>query len=101
MRWHKECVHENDRVMVHSSDGEAWKMFNSFDANSFSSYTSFHRKRKIIEELLGKNSSEYMVLVSNIWGVQHMGSGRQTQLGRVTKPHLSIPSSGLGLVGQN
>jgi hypothetical protein len=25
MRWHKECVRENDQVMVHPSDSEAWK----------------------------------------------------------------------------
>jgi hypothetical protein len=33
MRWHKEGIHENDRVMGHPSDGEAWKVLDRFDAN--------------------------------------------------------------------
>jgi hypothetical protein len=33
MRWHKEGVCEDDRVMVHPSDCEAWKAFYSCDAN--------------------------------------------------------------------
>jgi hypothetical protein len=33
MRWHKEGIHENDRVMWHPSDGEAWKVLNRFDAD--------------------------------------------------------------------
>jgi hypothetical protein len=36
MRWHKEGVHENDGVMVHSFDGEAWKALDNFDANFIS-----------------------------------------------------------------
>src|SRR6266540_3368622 len=31
MRWHKEGVRENDGVMVHPSDSEAWKALDSFD----------------------------------------------------------------------
>jgi hypothetical protein len=31
MRWHKEGVHENDQVMVHPSDSEAWKTLDDFD----------------------------------------------------------------------
>jgi hypothetical protein len=31
MRWHKEGVHENDQVMVHPSDSEAWKVLDDFD----------------------------------------------------------------------
>jgi hypothetical protein len=31
MRWHKEGERENNNVMVHSSDGEAWKALNNFD----------------------------------------------------------------------
>jgi hypothetical protein len=31
MRWHKEGVRENDQVMVHPSDGEAWKALDDFD----------------------------------------------------------------------
>jgi hypothetical protein len=31
MRWHKEGVHENDQVMVHPSDSEAWKALDDFD----------------------------------------------------------------------
>jgi hypothetical protein len=33
MRWHKESVHENDQVMVHPSDSEAWKALDDFDAD--------------------------------------------------------------------
>jgi hypothetical protein len=31
MRWHKEGIHENDGVVVHPSDGEAWKVLDRFD----------------------------------------------------------------------
>jgi hypothetical protein len=31
MRWHGVC--ENEQVMVHSSDGEAWKALDNFDAD--------------------------------------------------------------------
>jgi hypothetical protein len=31
--WHKEGICENDRVMVHSLDGEAWKVLDRFDAD--------------------------------------------------------------------
>jgi hypothetical protein len=31
MRWHKECERENNNVMVHPSDGEAWKALDNFD----------------------------------------------------------------------
>jgi hypothetical protein len=31
MRWHKEGVHENDELMVHPLDGDAWKAFDTFD----------------------------------------------------------------------
>jgi hypothetical protein len=31
MRWHKEGVRENDQVMVHPSDSEAWKALDDFD----------------------------------------------------------------------
>jgi hypothetical protein len=30
MRWHKECVRDND-LIVHPSDGDAWKALNTFD----------------------------------------------------------------------
>jgi hypothetical protein len=33
MRWHKESICENDRVMGHPSDGEALKVLNKFDAD--------------------------------------------------------------------
>jgi hypothetical protein len=33
MRWHKEHVRENDELMVHPSDGDAWKALNMFDPN--------------------------------------------------------------------
>jgi hypothetical protein len=32
MRWHKEGIRENDRVMWHPSNGEAWKVLDRFDA---------------------------------------------------------------------
>jgi hypothetical protein len=31
MRWYKEGVRENDQVMVHTSDSEAWKVLDDFD----------------------------------------------------------------------
>jgi hypothetical protein len=31
MRWHKEGVRENDQVMGHPSDTEAWKALDDFD----------------------------------------------------------------------
>jgi hypothetical protein len=33
MRWYKECARENDQVIVHPSDSEAWKTLDDFDAN--------------------------------------------------------------------
>jgi hypothetical protein len=33
MRWQKEGVRENDRVMVHPSDSEAWKALDDFDVD--------------------------------------------------------------------
>jgi hypothetical protein len=33
MRWHKEGICENDRVMVHRLDGEAWKVLDRFDVD--------------------------------------------------------------------
>jgi hypothetical protein len=33
MRWHKEGVHENDELIVHPSDGDAWKTLDTFDPN--------------------------------------------------------------------
>jgi hypothetical protein len=33
MMWHKEGIRENDGVIVHPSDSEAWKVLNSFEAN--------------------------------------------------------------------
>jgi hypothetical protein len=33
MRWHKEGVRENNQVMVHPSDSEAWKAQDDFDAD--------------------------------------------------------------------
>jgi hypothetical protein len=32
MRWHKEGIRENDRVIGHPPDGEAWKMLDRSDA---------------------------------------------------------------------
>jgi hypothetical protein len=33
MRWHKEGVRENDQVMVHPSDSEAWKALDDFNSD--------------------------------------------------------------------
>jgi hypothetical protein len=33
MRWHKEGIRENDGVMRHPSDGEAWKVLDMFDTD--------------------------------------------------------------------
>jgi hypothetical protein len=33
MRWHKEGIRENDGVMGHPSDGEAWKVLDRFDSD--------------------------------------------------------------------
>jgi hypothetical protein len=33
MRWYKKSVRENDQVMVHLSDSEAWKTLDDFDAD--------------------------------------------------------------------
>jgi hypothetical protein len=33
MRWHKEGIRENDWVMGHLSDSEAWKVLNRFDVD--------------------------------------------------------------------
>jgi hypothetical protein len=33
MRWHMEGVRENDQVMVHPSDSEAWKALDDFDSD--------------------------------------------------------------------
>jgi hypothetical protein len=31
MRWHKEAVRDNDDLIVHPSDGDAWKALDTFD----------------------------------------------------------------------
>jgi hypothetical protein len=41
---HKEGIHENDGVIGHPSDGEAWKVLDRFDAN-FASYARNVRLR--------------------------------------------------------
>jgi hypothetical protein len=33
MRWHKEGVRENDELIVHPSDGDAWKALDTFDTD--------------------------------------------------------------------
>jgi hypothetical protein len=49
MRWHMEGVRENDQVMVHPSNSEAWKALDDFDANftrdvqyEFTVFFTFH-----------------------------------------------------------
>jgi hypothetical protein len=31
MRWHKDCTDRQDGLMVHPSDGDAWKALDNFD----------------------------------------------------------------------
>jgi hypothetical protein len=42
MRWHKEGIRENDGVMGHPSNGEAWKVLDRFDANFASDERNVH-----------------------------------------------------------
>jgi hypothetical protein len=42
MRWHKEGIHENDGVMEHPSDGEAWKVLDGFDTDLTSDARNVH-----------------------------------------------------------
>jgi hypothetical protein len=42
MRWHKEGVRENDQVMVHPSDSEAWKILDNFDPDFTRDATNVH-----------------------------------------------------------
>jgi hypothetical protein len=42
VRWHKEGICENDRVMVHPSDSEAWKVLGNFDADFASDARNVH-----------------------------------------------------------
>jgi hypothetical protein len=41
-RWHKEGAYEDDRIMVHPSDSEAWKALDSFDADFASDARNVH-----------------------------------------------------------
>jgi hypothetical protein len=42
MRWHKEGIRENDGVMGHPSDGEAWKVLDRFDPDFVSHARNVH-----------------------------------------------------------
>jgi hypothetical protein len=42
MRWHKEGIRENDGVMGHPSDGEAWNVLDRFDADFASDARNIH-----------------------------------------------------------
>jgi hypothetical protein len=42
MRWHKEGIRENDRVMVHPSNGEAWKLLDRLDVDFASDARNIH-----------------------------------------------------------
>jgi hypothetical protein len=48
MRWHKEGMRENDRVMGHPSYRDAWKVLNRFDAD-FASDARNVRFRLVID----------------------------------------------------
>jgi hypothetical protein len=43
MRWHKEGERENNNVMVHPSDGEAWKALDNFDPDFATDASCSHR----------------------------------------------------------
>jgi hypothetical protein len=43
MRWHKDCTDIQDGLMVHPSDGDAWKALDNFDPE----YTSNGRNIRI------------------------------------------------------
>jgi hypothetical protein len=42
MRWHKEGICENDRVIGHPSNDEAWKVLDRFDADFASDARNVH-----------------------------------------------------------
>jgi hypothetical protein len=42
MRCHKEGIRENDRVMVHLSDDDAWNVLDNFDADFASDARNVH-----------------------------------------------------------
>jgi hypothetical protein len=42
MKRHKEGIYENDRLMEHPSDNEAWKVLDSFDADFVSNARNVH-----------------------------------------------------------
>jgi hypothetical protein len=44
MRWYKEGVRENDQVMVHLFDSEAWKALDDFDADFTRDARNVHRQ---------------------------------------------------------
>jgi hypothetical protein len=55
-RWHKEGVRENDQVMAHSSDSEACKALDDFDAN-FAKDVRNVRIRLVTDEFMAYNMS--------------------------------------------
>jgi hypothetical protein len=60
MRWHKEGIRENDGVMGHPSDGEAWKVLDRFDAEFFSDARNVcFRLAKIGFDPFSTNSAPY------------------------------------------
>jgi hypothetical protein len=103
--WHKEGVLENDQVMVHPSDSEAWKALDDFDAD-FTRDARNVRVRLATDRLLPYNTSatsyscwhvfaipynlphslcikyEYMFLCLIIPGLEHPG----TRLNVMLKP---------------
>jgi hypothetical protein len=60
MRWHKEGIHENDKVMWHPSDGEAWKVLDRFDTDFASDARNVHfRLATNGFDLFSTNSAPY------------------------------------------
>jgi hypothetical protein len=42
MRWHKDFTNKKDGLMVHPSDGDAWKSLDTFDSEFVSSARNVH-----------------------------------------------------------
>jgi hypothetical protein len=63
MRWYNEGVRENDQVMVHPSDSEAWKALDDFDAD----FTRDERNVCIGLEMDGFSSHNMSAALYSCW----------------------------------
>jgi hypothetical protein len=60
MRWHKKGIRENDGVMGHPSDGEAWKVLDKFDADFANDARNIHFRLAIDDfDAFSTNSAPY------------------------------------------